>query len=326
MSMKIDAVRLYTELPLRLAAHVPDAAFVEADDADGAIPAELREWLVRLRLLDGVPFAYLVADTELLPEESIRWFYVDRRWTDALVQGALSVGTINTDDRIQLATQYPAVRDELDQEERNYRRTAGSRRYRGDVGPISGFILRSRAVAGWPALHVRAFSEDPEEADDARYPEDHPLRMRLLRLDRLAPAVLLCLFDGIPKVVHIEEPRQGVQFGVEGTRTGNNLSATLRPRSVTTSEYLGGNPIPVPFRSGANGVIDIQALERRLAARTGSGAGDGLDSAEYALHLVRFPFRQVFGEPESTPVMDVFRPTVMYAALAEATFRLGGIE
>ena len=45
---------------------------------------------------------YLVPDAELLPLESIRFFYLDRAWTDALVQGALSVGTVNTADRAQL--------------------------------------------------------------------------------------------------------------------------------------------------------------------------------------------------------------------------------
>ena len=42
----------------------------------------------------GVPFGDLVADAELLPAESIRFFYLDRAWTDALVQGVLSVGKI----------------------------------------------------------------------------------------------------------------------------------------------------------------------------------------------------------------------------------------
>src|SRR6185437_8026335 len=98
----------------------------DTDDDDGAIPAELRRWLVQLRLLDSVPFAYLVADSALLPEESIRWFYVDRRWTDALVQGALSVSTVNSDDRTALTTRYPDVRHELDREERNVRRVPGS--------------------------------------------------------------------------------------------------------------------------------------------------------------------------------------------------------
>jgi hypothetical protein len=91
-------------------------------DSTDLIPDELRDWLVRLRLLHDVPFAYFVADTQLLPEESIRWFYVDRRWTDALVQGALSVGTVNTDDRLQLTERYAEIRDALDTAERNVRR------------------------------------------------------------------------------------------------------------------------------------------------------------------------------------------------------------
>jgi hypothetical protein len=322
--MRIDATAIMTELPLRLATLTADVVVVE-DEVDGVLPAELRQWLVRLRLLDGVPFAYLVADSELLPPESIRFFYVDRRWTDALVQGALSVGTVNTDDRTQLSGQYPAVRDELDGEERNLRRRQGMPRWQGGGGPISGFLLRSRAVSGWPALHVRAFSVDPVEADDARFQEDDPRRMRLLRLERLAPAVLLCLFDGIPKVVHIEEPRQGVQFGFDSPSAGDDLRATLPPRNAATFAYLPGPPIEVPFRAGATGVVDIQELERRLAPRVGSGAADGLSSAEYALQLVRFPFRQVFGDPDdpTPPVAQVFKPTVSYATLSTVFKKAG---
>ena len=299
------------------------------DDAPGAIPAELRRWLVRLRLLEGVPFANLVADTELLPEESIRWFYLDRRWTDAIVQGALSAGTVNSDDRVQLTAQYDAVRDELDVEERNARREPGSPRFAGSVEAVSGFILRSRAVSGWPGLHVRAFSVDPTEADDATYPEVDPRRMRLLRMERLAPAVLLVLFDGIPAVVHIEEPRQGVQFGFDVTPSGSQLKATFQPRDRDTFKDIPGanQTITVPFRAdGAAGVVDIQAIERELALpkHPNTGAGDGLDAAEYALQLIRFPYRQVFGDAETQPgnvaIGTVFQPAISYAAHVTRTF------
>ncbi|MDF1505376.1 hypothetical protein [Roseisolibacter sp. H3M3-2] len=315
-----------TSLPLHVARSSPDVVVVDeraraataaaAAPALDAIPPELRDWLVRLRLLDGVPFAYLVADTALLPEESIRWFYMDRRWTDALVQGALSVGTVNSDDRTQLTAEYPAIREALDRAERNRRRRAATT-LDGPAGPVSGFILRSRAVSGWPALHVRAFHRDPDEGDEGIYEEGHPDRMRLLRLERLAPAVLLALFDGVPAVVHVEEPRQGVQFGFDQKVVDGEVRPTLRPRSATTFEYLSGAPIDVPFRAGASGVVDIQQLERRLKARPGTGAGDGLDSAEYALQLVRFPYRQVFGDVTRPPVPIVFRPTVSYRTMME---------
>ena len=234
---------------------VPEPA---AADDDGAMPAEPRRWLVSLRLLEAVPFSYLVADSALLPEESVRWFYLDRRWTDALVMGALAVGTVNSDDRTHLTAQYPAIRDELDREERQQRRGPGAPRLSGDGGPVSGFLLRSKAVSGWPALHVRAFDVDPVEADDARYGDDDPRRLRLLRLERLAPAVLLCLFDGIPKVVHIEEPRQGVQFGFVQEQDGGSVRARMRPRSVADFSYLPGEPVDVPFRGGASGVVDVR--------------------------------------------------------------------
>jgi hypothetical protein len=318
--MNVDTVAMYQAMPLKLVAVARPPVIADDDDIDSAMPAEIRKWLVRLRLLEGVPFANLVADTELLPPESIRWFYLDRQWTDALVQGALSVGTVNSDDRTQLTATYPAVRDELDNEERNVRRREGTPRFGGKVNAISGFVLRSQAVAGWPALHVRAFSVDPSEGDTARYQEDDPRRMRLLRLERLAPAVLFCLFDGIPQVVHIEEPRQGVQFGFD-TDPNDADRRILKPRRASDFKDLPVAPVTVPFRSGTgtSGVVDIQELERRLAGINGTGAGDGLDAAEYALQLVRFPYRQVWGDEQGISIGNAFTATVSYRQF-ETTF------
>jgi hypothetical protein len=323
--MKVDAARVLDRLPLRMATANVVAVEIDDDTADGAFPASLRNWLVHLRLLEGVPFANLVADTELLPEESIRWFYVDRDWTDALVQGALSVGTVNSDDRTQLTAAYPAIRAELDREERNVRRGPTENRLSGDASPISGFLLRSRAVAGWPGLHVRAYDDEPIEDDDDPVGENDPHRIRLLRLERLAPAVLLCLFDGVPRVVHIEEPRQGIQFGFEATTSpSGNVRATLPVRDVEDFSDTGA-VVDVPFRAGSTGVVDIQALERTLKDRhPESGIGASLDSAEYALQLVRFPYRQVWGDPSRPDVSVYFKPVVMYQALVAGGFTIGG--
>src|SRR4029077_6077413 len=47
---------------------------VDENLGERIVPLDLRRWLARLRLLEGVPFAYLAADSMLLPPESIRFF------------------------------------------------------------------------------------------------------------------------------------------------------------------------------------------------------------------------------------------------------------
>jgi hypothetical protein len=291
------------------------ASTTEVDETTGPriIPSDVRQWLARLRLLENVPFAYLVPDALLLPPESIRFFYIDRAWTDALIQGALSVGTVSSADRAQLEKLHPQLRDELDEEERLVRQPPGEKVQQGPAGPISGFVLRSRAVSGWPGLHVRAYKTDAA-ADNAVLPESDPNRLKTLRMERLAPAVLLVLFDGIPAVVHIEEPRQGIQFGVRLTATGTNtFSATVFARDVTTSTDVEPNvQMPVSFRSAAPGVIEFERTDQDFRNVASTNMGGEMDSAEYALQMIRFPYRQVFGDPEHAPppISSVFKPKV----------------
>ena len=84
--------------------------------------------------------------------------------------------------------------------------------------------------------------------------------------------------------------------------------------------------IDVPFRAGAgsSGVVDIEALERALAVLPATGAGDGLDAAEYALQLIRFPYRQVFGDPKNVKLGTVFTASIGYASYVETMFIVGG--
>jgi len=130
---------------------------------------------------------------------------------------------------------------------------------------------------------------------------------------------------GIPQVVHIEEPRQGVQFGFDMTKVGSSSKAQLQPRDRTTFKDLAVPKIDVPFRAGAgsSGVVDIQALERALKKHPATGAGDGLDAAEYALQLIRFPYRQVFGAPEGLTIGTAFRATIAYSEYVALDFTAG---
>ena len=275
-----------------------------------------------------MPFSYLVPDAELLPIESIRFFYLDRAWTDALVQGVLSVGTITTADRAQLDAVYPYVRDDVDEAERTIRTPQGEERLQGPAGAVTGLLMRSRAVSGWPNLHVRAYSRDVV-ADDAltTVAESDPSRLKVLRMERLAPAVLLVLFDGVPAVVHVEEPRQGIQFGV---RFDPQAPPSARRAKVKVRDNLTGDPVPpkdtftsansvdVPFRPSAPGVINVGVLRDRLAAKAPNSGGT-LEPNEYALQMLRFPYRQVFGDPDNTEGikfydLDAFQVTIALPA------------
>ena len=332
---------------LQTIAQLPaDSGTEDGIPPDGVVPAQIVRFLAQLRLLEGVPFSYLVPDAELIPVETIRFFYLDRNATDALVQGALSVGTVNSADRVQLAQLYQTVRDEVDEAERLVRMkdadapaVDAAGRPIGAGGPITGFLLRSRLVSGWPGMHVRAYSTDTIP-DDQTIPDmdTSPDRVRVLRMERLAPAVLLVLFDGVPAVVHIEEPRGGIQFGVrlEAGADPSSQSAVLAVRDVQHPNNGplpgGGAPprtVPVPFRPGSPGVINMKRLNESLLAIPQANMGATIDSAEFAMQMLRFPLRQVFGDTANIPPgTDAFVATVKIGKLTErfalATQVLGG--
>jgi hypothetical protein len=305
---------------------------------DGVVPADIVRALARLRLLEGMPFSYLIADADLIPAETIRFFYLDRNSTDALIQGALSVGTVNSADRVQLANLHTVVRNEIDQAERLVRmkdsdapQLDAQGRPIGAGGPVTGFVLRSRLVSGWPGLHVRAYATDTHP-DSKTVPEmdTSPDRVRLLRMERLAPAVLFVMFDGVPAVVHLEEPRSGIQFGVRlddvGDPTKQTAALTVRDVQDPNKGPLMKNAtepvtVPVPFRAGAPGVINMKRLNESLLAVTNAHMDNSIDAAEFAIQMLRFPLRQVFGDTTVAPEADAFAATVSVAKLT-ARFEL----
>src|SRR3569833_1313173 len=94
--------------PVQVPAPVPEAE----------MPPYMESFLAHLRLLIGVPFNYLVPDSRLLPVESIRFFYLDRSWTDRLVDGAISVGKIGTREQAHHQAHGSLVQQQLDVSEK----------------------------------------------------------------------------------------------------------------------------------------------------------------------------------------------------------------
>ena len=160
-----------------------------------AIPKPIVSWFDSLRKLEGVPFNYLVPDERMLPPESIRFFCVDRAWIDCLADGAFSIGRVATSDH------------KADKMLRATNPMAGAE-------AMTGFLLRSEAVSGWPALQVEAYSPQAKPVD-------------LLRIERLSAGVLLCLFAGDIARVDIHQKPETLHFGFDKPAPGS-FSKILR--------------------------------------------------------------------------------------------------
>ena len=279
---------------------------VPAPTPAAEMPPYMESFLAHLRLLVGVPFDYLVPDSRLLPTESIRFFYLDRSWTDRLVDGAVAVGKIGTREQAHHHAHHPGVRQQLDLTERSVRDLQRTRHdfsfvranpVKGKAGAITGFLLRSAAVSGWPHMDVRAYDRVlPQNFDPAANTQ---FQLRTLRLERLSPAVLLALFDGVPKMVMCEEPHHGVQFGVHEQQGQFSIFRRIRDGHM----IAGSQDVVVPVRNANRRVLAIATLRRKLIGLSPQMPEQN-GSAAMAIELLNPPWRQRFqgtgGRPNVT--------------------------
>ncbi|MBU1169192.1 MAG: hypothetical protein KKD44_06465 [Proteobacteria bacterium] len=337
-------------------AYIQDLTAVSLDEYKTALnvneedflPSSLKDWLSRLRLFYGLPFEYLVPDERLLPVESIRFFYVDRNWSDRMVDGALSVGKTTSREYAHHHAVFDAVVTTLDNEERRIRGRLKKNpqiTVTGRAADMTGFLLRSQAVANYPGIEVLAYQG--EENMNNRTP------LRLLRMDRPGPDVLLCLFDGVPDIVDIEEPREGIQFGVEMNLDGNkNIEGTvdcpsglsMRIRHMhgthtgyevgwinrdTSDDSIDGSKktytVPVPVRKGNPQVIHVEKLQQAIEDVMTEISNEPdvefippgqFGPAELAVQMLQFPFHQRFigdGQPRPLDIMPEFTLMTQYS-------------
>lgn len=151
----------------------------------------LASWVERLLTLDSVPFRYLFPDEQLLPKESMRTFEVDRQWVTNLLVGALGVGgawQLGETARRGLPdfeSAFSAGRGVIEDGERPF----------GELPKLTGVVLRSQVVSGWPALSVFA--------DTDRKP---------LACRHLSRNILLALFEGTFGTIDFRLPNETLHF------------------------------------------------------------------------------------------------------------------
>ena len=155
------------------------------------LPVAISSWFESLRRLEGIPFNYLVPDERMLPVESIRFFRLDDAWVGCLLDGAFSIGRVTSSD--------------LQRDQSHAENSAAA----NSSHVVTGFLLRSEVVAGWPGLLVDAYSDQMEDPPLTRQP------LAILRMERLASNVLICLFEGEIETVEIHQKPETLHFGLD---------------------------------------------------------------------------------------------------------------
>lgn len=134
-------------------------------------------------------------------------------------------------------------------------------------------LIRSDIVAGYPGLRIDGYAGLDQAAP-----------LQLLRMDRLTPNILLCLFHGeLARLDSHQEP-ESLHFAVELPAEGQ-FGKTLRGPSGDAG------PTMTPMPLDPAGRLPIQALAAQMAAArrmTQFGAGDFARQMIETAELVSF--------------------------------------
>lgn len=251
-----------TAIEPRAALAVDGAGQAIAENVQDVLDS-IAAWLANLSLLYPVPFSHLVPDPRMLPTESVRFFYVDQGWIDALIGGALSIALHGSADVALLAAVRPHLNAAIATHQSRMSNGAIGTSGSGGTG-LTGMLIRSQLVSGWPELVVG--------------PTLGGAPLPIVRNDCPSPTVRLCLFQGVPDTVSLGEPYQGLQFGVEDNPELSNGVPVIYPRCVTDPAVAGVQLLNVqsveatqyqPQTGAVGGVLQVAALAATLETAAG---------------------------------------------------------
>jgi hypothetical protein len=266
----------------------------------GTDAEQVAMWLTRLHELHGVPFNYLVPDAEMLPAESIRFFQVDNNWIEALLDGAYSIGFAASGRSTsgEAHARFFGIAAERARRGLERRKLLAQARSRTTFTPpsiaagftaeprgetpevLSGFLLRSAVVAGWPGMEVHGFSDTAENN-----------ALQIVRLETVAPSLLLCIFAGVVARVEFQEPGEAVHFGVDPNDHG--WQKKLRYANGDATNPVGspnGKSVPVTLRGpGTPAIIPLATLAQSMTNEVWTSpppVDTNFTAAQFALEMV----------------------------------------
>jgi len=256
----------------------------------------LKKWLSRLMLLYGVPINYLVPDERMLPPESIRFFYVDMNWVDAMIDGALSIGRSLSStgnpasqnlDRAVLPTAKAQTSGNLSKIRADF---LGLLPPPVSLQVVSGFLLRSSVVQSCPGIGVNAYPQGGTPSDP------QITLLNILRLEQLGTQsdTIICLIDGDVVEIDIHEPPEGLHYGIDSYSYDPSSNTVTAQKNIHTFTKSGSvvtmNPEPTPldisscFRTNSPRVVMMSTLASMIANLNNIQPAD-LDSAEMGFEM-----------------------------------------
>jgi hypothetical protein len=224
----------------------------DSNSESDVVPEKIKAWFEEIALLKNLPFNYLVPDPLMLPEESIRFFWVDNQWLECLIEGAFGMGESGTSNEAD-------KRRYLVNKENTFGKTFQR--------VVTGFWLRSAVVSEFPALNVKGFAQKPKQ------------QLTVLRKDNLSDTVLMYLFEGEVQSVEISLGAEILHFGLE--RFEQKFVKALRhqvPKEVPLNDES--------WKNRDKAILNIVQLSQQLLLKEPNASSFGLAMVESSPQVI----------------------------------------
>lgn len=252
------------------------------------LPESVTRWLGKLNLLQGVPFQYLISDNKLLPQESLRFFYIDEVWMANLIDGALSIGRNHSRDGEHDSAFYKSINRQVKSATEQIRgaeiKKQSQKNYDGNIR--TGVLLRSKIVEAWPGLEMKAFGD-----------EETGQSLPILRMERLANDVIICIFSGVIETLEVKEPAETMHFGADFEagkfqKMLRGLGVGKIPLGVEMEDVV----VEVPLKNRENRTVDVLKVveDMRVKLKEKGEFDMYLSSAEFAVQMIESAQMGVF--------------------------------
>jgi hypothetical protein len=230
------------------------------------IPEAVVNWFEKLNRLEPVPFRYLLPDERMLAYETLHFFHVDPLWMECMLDGAFSIGRVSDADKNRdathkaSATNHPAI---------------------PEYGTVSGFLLRSAVVSGYPHLQVDGYNQVITTNDFVPVNE----KLNILRFERLSKNVLLCLFEGDVQTVDIHQKAEALHFGLDKTADTPPQYEKELKNTAGKDAGIKIDKTNMPWRDSVKKVLHIKTLSDRIKSALPT-TPTVFTSAQFALEMI----------------------------------------